>query len=156
MLAYPARESWSVVPVNPAKRVDIPFLVPHGVPLAGPPCAPLPIPSLPHPKVSRAVSRFDAPLLSLTLSYGFPSFAFTEWSGINALLYYGPTLVQEIGLKGDTVSLIVSGGIGIVQFFAVLPAIVYIDRVGRKALLRGSCPSSRYTSPCVFLEGPGS
>lgn len=56
------------------------------------------------------------------------------------MLYYGPTLIQEIGLKGDTVSLVVSGGIGIVQFIAVLPAIVYIDRVGRKALLRGSYP----------------
>ena len=61
----------------------------------------------------------------------------TEWSGINALLYYGPTLIQDIGLKGDTVSLVVSGGIGIVQFIAVLPAIAYIDRIGRKALLRG-------------------
>jgi len=62
---------------------------------------------------------------------------FQQWSGINALLYYGPTLIREIGLKGDTVSLVVSGGIGIVQFIAVLPAIVYIDSVGRKALLRG-------------------
>ena len=53
------------------------------------------------------------------------------------MLYYGPTLIREIGLKGDTVSLVVSGGIGIVQFIAVLPAIVYIDSVGRKALLRG-------------------
>ena len=71
---------------------------------------------------------------------------YTEWSGINALLYYGPTLVKEIGLKGDTVSLVVSGGIGIVQFIAVLPAIAYIDKVGRKALLRGAC-LSRFTIP---------
>ena len=73
----------------------------------------------------------------LTPSWDFPFFPSTEWSGINALLYYGPTLIQDIGLKGDTVSLVVSGGIGIVQFIAVLPAISYIDRVGRKALLRG-------------------
>ena len=73
----------------------------------------------------------------------------TEWSGINALLYYGPTLIREIGLKGDTVSLVVSGGIGIVQFIAVLPAIAYIDSVGRKALLRG-----QYTCllACLFRE----
>ncbi|KAF7288752.1 MFS domain-containing protein [Mycena indigotica] len=60
-----------------------------------------------------------------------------QWSGINALLYYGPTLVKSIGLKGETISLIVSGGIGIVQFIAVGPAVIYIDRVGRKPLLRG-------------------
>ena len=53
-----------------------------------------------------------------------------EWSGINALLYYGPTIVQSIGLRGDTVTLLVSGGISVVQFLAVLPAIVLIDRLG--------------------------
>ncbi|KAJ7194881.1 general substrate transporter [Mycena pura] len=62
---------------------------------------------------------------------------FQQWSGINALLYYGPTLVRSIGLQGDTVGLLVSGGIGIVQFLAVGPAIMYIDRLGRKPLLRG-------------------
>ena len=66
---------------------------------------------------------------------------YIEWSGINALLYYGPTLVHSIGLRGDTVTLLVSGGIGIVQFIAVLPAILYIDRVGEYVApisLRGS------------------
>ena len=55
---------------------------------------------------------------------------FLEWSGINALLYYGPTIVKSVGLKGDTVTLIVSGGIGIVQFLAVVPVILYIDSWG--------------------------
>ena len=54
-----------------------------------------------------------------------------EWSGINALLYYGPTLVHSIGLRGDTVTLLVSGGISVVQFLAVLPAIIFIDRLGK-------------------------
>ncbi|KAF8652610.1 hypothetical protein AX16_004299, partial [Volvariella volvacea WC 439] len=62
---------------------------------------------------------------------------FQQWSGINALLYYGPTLVRSIGLQGDTVTLIASGGIGIVQFLAVIPAILYIDSLGRRPLLRG-------------------
>ena len=53
-----------------------------------------------------------------------------EWSGINALLYYGPTLIKSLGLRGDTITLIVSGGIGIVQFLAVFPAIIYIDSWG--------------------------
>ncbi|KIK50759.1 hypothetical protein GYMLUDRAFT_51026 [Collybiopsis luxurians FD-317 M1] len=62
---------------------------------------------------------------------------FQQWSGINALLYYGPILVRSIGLSGDTVTLLVSGGIGIVQFLAVLPVIGYIDEWGRRPLLRG-------------------
>ena len=64
------------------------------------------------------------------LTFGSPSFHL-EWSGINALLYYGPTLVHSIGLRGDSITLLVSGGIGIVQLLAVLPAIVYIDRWGK-------------------------
>lgn len=83
---------------------------------------------------------------------------FQQWSAINALLYYGPTLVESIGLgaptsgsgpstsmpadeggdkAGSPTNLLVSGGIGIVQLVAVLPAIVFIDRLGRRALLRG-------------------
>ena len=54
----------------------------------------------------------------------------TEWSGINALLYYGPTLMRSLGLEGEAATLMSAGGIGIVQFFAVLPAIAYIDRLG--------------------------
>ncbi|KAI0796273.1 hypothetical protein BC629DRAFT_1592504 [Irpex lacteus] len=61
---------------------------------------------------------------------------FQQWSGINALLYYGPTLMAELGLQGDTITLMVSGGIGIVQFISVFPVILYIDRLGRKPLLR--------------------
>ena len=53
-----------------------------------------------------------------------------EWSGINALLYYGPTLMHSLGLQGDAVTLMSAGGIGIVQFLAVFPAIVFIDRLG--------------------------
>ncbi|KAH8798026.1 MFS monosaccharide transporter [Flagelloscypha sp. PMI_526] len=66
---------------------------------------------------------------------------FQQWSGINALLYFGPTLVQSIGI-GDpqdphpTSTLIVAGGIGIVQLLAVLPAILVVDVWGRRPLLR--------------------
>ena len=41
--------------------------------------------------------------------------------------------MRELGLQGESVTLTVSGGIGIVQFLAVLPAIVFIDRLGMYA-----------------------
>lgn len=59
-----------------------------------------------------------------------------EWSGINALLYYGPTLVAALGARGGS-ELIISGGIGIAQLVAVIPAVLYIDDLGRKTMLRG-------------------
>ncbi|KAF9074514.1 MFS monosaccharide transporter [Rhodocollybia butyracea] len=61
---------------------------------------------------------------------------FQQWSGINALLYYGPILVRSVGISAGKVTLLVSGGIGIVQFIAVLPVIAYIDEWGRRPLLR--------------------
>ncbi|KAF8484366.1 MFS monosaccharide transporter [Gautieria morchelliformis] len=60
-----------------------------------------------------------------------------QWSGINALLYYGPSLIESIGFTGDSVVLIGSGFINITQFLAVIPTILYIDRIGRKPLLFG-------------------
>ncbi|KAL1759909.1 general substrate transporter [Schizophyllum commune] len=68
---------------------------------------------------------------------GIMTMFFQQWVGINALLYYGPTLVASIGLQGEEMTLLVSGGIGVAQFVAVLPAIAYIDRWGRRPLLRG-------------------
>lgn len=38
--------------------------------------------------------------------------------------------MRDLGLKGSTVNLLVAGGINIVQFFAVIPAILYIDQWG--------------------------
>ncbi|KAJ3980347.1 general substrate transporter [Lentinula detonsa] len=76
---------------------------------------------------------------------------FQQWSGINALLYYGPILVKNIGLSGGKVTLLVSGGIGIVQFFAVLPVIAYIDRWGRRPLLRGGSIVMTLSHFSIFL-----
>ncbi|KZV84354.1 general substrate transporter [Exidia glandulosa HHB12029] len=56
----------------------------------------------------------------------------TEWTGINALLYYGPTLMAKLGLEA---SLVGAGGIGIVQVLAVGPALGLIDSAGRRPLL---------------------
>ncbi|GJE98666.1 MFS monosaccharide transporter [Phanerochaete sordida] len=69
-------------------------------------------------------------------SIGVMMMVFQQWSGINALLYYGPTLLVSIGLKGDLVTLLVAGGVGIVQALSVLPVIIFIDRLGRRPLLR--------------------
>ena len=38
--------------------------------------------------------------------------------------------MHSLGLQGDAVTLMTAGGIGIVQFLAVFPAIIFIDRLG--------------------------
>ncbi|KAI0267722.1 hypothetical protein BC834DRAFT_56457 [Gloeopeniophorella convolvens] len=78
---------------------------------------------------------FDRRYIDRTL-VGVMIMFFQQWSGINALIYYGPLLMRSLGLNGSTVNLLVAGGVNIVQFIAVFPAILYIDRLGRKPLLR--------------------
>jgi MFS family permease len=70
----------------------------------------------------------------------------TEWSGINALLYYGPLLMRSLGFDGSTVNLMVAGGVNIVQFLAVLPAILYIDKWGESS---APLSPSAYESPRI-------
>lgn len=55
---------------------------------------------------------------------------FVEWTGINAVLFYGPALMRNMGMQGDTVMLVSSGFVNITQFVAVIPAILVIDRLG--------------------------
>jgi sugar porter (SP) family MFS transporter len=60
---------------------------------------------------------------------------FQQWTGINAILYYAPVIFQQIGLVGNTTSLLATGVVGIVMFIATIPAVLWIDRVGRKPVL---------------------
>jgi sugar porter (SP) family MFS transporter len=60
---------------------------------------------------------------------------FQQWTGINAVLYYAPVIFQQIGLVGNTQSLLATGVVGIVMFIATIPAVLYIDQLGRKPVL---------------------
>jgi MFS family permease len=49
--------------------------------------------------------------------------------------YYAPQIFKQLGLEGNTTSLLATGVVGIVMFLATIPAVLYIDRVGRKPVL---------------------
>lgn len=61
--------------------------------------------------------------------------AFQQWTGINAVLYYAPTIFSQLGLDSTETSLLATGVVGIVMFLATIPAVLYVDRVGRKPVL---------------------
>jgi len=60
---------------------------------------------------------------------------FQQWTGINAILYYAPTIFMELGLSSNTVGLLATGVVGIVMFLATIPSVLYIDKLGRKPIL---------------------
>jgi len=60
---------------------------------------------------------------------------FQQWTGINAILYYAPQIFKALGLGGNTISLLATGVVGIVMFLFTIPAVMYVDKLGRKPVL---------------------
>jgi MFS family permease len=60
---------------------------------------------------------------------------FQQWTGINAILYYAPTIFKDLGLSDNTTSLLASGVVGVLIFLFTIPAVLYVDRLGRKPIL---------------------
>ncbi|KAL4928116.1 sugar porter family MFS transporter [Aspergillus undulatus] len=59
---------------------------------------------------------------------------FQQFVGINALIYYSPTLFETMGLEYD-MQLLMSGIINVTQLIGVLTSIWTMDGLGRRALL---------------------
>ncbi|KAL2788195.1 general substrate transporter [Aspergillus keveii] len=70
---------------------------------------------------------------------------FQQFMGCNAIIYYAPTIFGQLGLDGNTTSLLATGVYGIVNCLSTLPALFFIDKVGRRVLLMagatGTCTS---------------
>lgn len=73
-------------------------------------------------------------------SFGFPILCAvvlvlgSQFSGINAVIYYGPTIFKEAGLESGqwfTGTVI----LGVINMLATIPAIFLVDKIGRKPLL---------------------
>lgn len=99
------------------------------------------------------VRLYAAQYLSMFNNYGrFKRLAigccvmfFQQFMGCNAMIYYAPTMFSSLGLNGNTTSLLATGVYGIVNCLSTLPALLFIDRVGRRPLLMcgaaGTCIS---------------
>ncbi|ETS77437.1 hypothetical protein PFICI_11311 [Pestalotiopsis fici W106-1] len=61
---------------------------------------------------------------------------FQQFQGINAFIYYAPTLFRSIG-QSDDMSLILSGIFNALQIVGVCIAFVLIDKIGRRPLAIG-------------------
>ncbi|KAK7703174.1 hypothetical protein SLS57_011058 [Botryosphaeria dothidea] len=55
--------------------------------------------------------------------------------GINAILYYAPQIFNKLGMSSNATSLLATGVVGIVMFIATIPAVMYVDKLGRKPVL---------------------
>ncbi|KAJ5618651.1 hypothetical protein N7528_006762 [Penicillium herquei] len=60
---------------------------------------------------------------------------FQQWNGINAINYYAPYIFQDMQLPGNTTTLLATGVVGIVEFLFTIPAVLWVDQIGRKKIL---------------------
>ncbi|RDW68850.1 uncharacterized protein DSM5745_08610 [Aspergillus mulundensis] len=63
-----------------------------------------------------------------------------------AIIYYAPTIFAQLGLDGNTSSLLATGVYGIVNCLSTLLALFFIDKVGRRVLLMAGA-----TGTCISL-----
>ncbi|KAI8384477.1 general substrate transporter [Radiomyces spectabilis] len=60
---------------------------------------------------------------------------FQQFIGVNALIYYAPKIFKSVGLTGDTVSLLATGVVGIINLVLTIPTVLFLDQLGRKPIL---------------------
>ncbi|QDS67451.1 hypothetical protein FKW77_000590 [Venturia effusa] len=58
-----------------------------------------------------------------------------QFTGINAIIYYAPQIFKQIGLTGNSVDLLATGVVGVINFFSTIPAIMFMDCWGRRKVL---------------------
>ena len=96
--------------------------------------------------VSLLHSSIRTPLL-----VGIVLAVFQQFSGINAIIYYGPSIFQSAGI-GSSDALLFQVVIGAINVLSTIIAIMYADKYGRKFLLKaGLIGIIASLSICGFL-----
>ncbi len=60
---------------------------------------------------------------------------FQQVTGINTVIYYAPTIFRAAGLSSDSVSILATAGVGLVNVIMTVVAMNLLDRAGRRPLL---------------------
>ncbi|ONK64024.1 uncharacterized protein A4U43_C07F21320 [Asparagus officinalis] len=90
------------------------------------------------------------PALRRMLITGLGIQCFQQITGIDATVYYSPTIFRDAGIKSKTQNLAATIAVGVTKTVFILVAIVLIDRVGRKPLLYVSTIGMTF---CLFALG---
>lgn len=71
----------------------------------------------------------------LPLVIGVGGMFVQQWTGINTIIYYAPTILWQAGFNSAQGALFATIGIGVVNFLMTFVAIFSTDKIGRKPLL---------------------
>lgn len=60
---------------------------------------------------------------------------FQQFTGINTVIYYAPTIFQFAGLRSHSVAILATAGVGIINVLMTIVSLWLLDRLGRRPLL---------------------
>jgi SP family galactose:H+ symporter-like MFS transporter len=86
-------------------------------------------------RVASQATSIMAPWIRPALIVGTVLFFLQQLSGINAVIYYAPTIFQHAGLSSGSTQVMATIGVGVVNFLVTILAMTLIDRWGRRPLL---------------------
>jgi MFS family permease len=76
-----------------------------------------------------------APNMFKRLVLGCGTMICQQFTGINAVLYYAPQIFASFGFSSTKTTLLATGVTGILQITFTLPAVLFLDKFGRKTFL---------------------
>jgi MFS transporter, SP family, galactose:H+ symporter len=76
-----------------------------------------------------------SPALRPALIIGIGLAVFQQFTGINTVIYYAPTIFQYAGLHSKSAAILATAGVGVINVLLTIVALWLLDRVGRRPLL---------------------
>jgi SP family galactose:H+ symporter-like MFS transporter len=76
-----------------------------------------------------------APAVKAALVVGVGLAVLQQVTGINTVIYYAPTIIQDTGIDSDSAAILASIGVGVVNVLATVLALWLVSRFGRRPLL---------------------
>ena len=73
------------------------------------------------------------------LYVGVPLILFQQFAGQNLMNYFAPTVFRQLGLVSKSADLLATGFMGILKTLSTIPAVLFVDRFGRRPLFLIGC-----------------
>jgi MFS transporter, SP family, galactose:H+ symporter len=80
-------------------------------------------------------SELFSPYLRVAMIVGVGLAIAQQITGINTIIYYGPTIFKFAGMSSASVAILASVGVGVVNVVMTVVSLQLIDRIGRRPLL---------------------
>lgn len=75
------------------------------------------------------------PAIKAALLVGIGLAVLQQITGINTVIYYAPTIIQDTGINSDSSAILASLGVGIINVLMTVVALRLLDKRGRRELL---------------------